>query len=176
MPVRIAAFEVPPAADDAFVAGVRALPGPGRLHRALRADVALRFVLVAPAEPAAAWDGGALPFTAHAAVYDVVREDGDPDGAGGAVLFDFFAAPAGDDERFAASWERLRALFAPRQGYLGARLHRSLGPAGFRFVAVVRWSSPLMYARTLQQPDVQEAIGALACAGRPALYLALEAG
>ena len=130
----------------------------------MRADVALRFVAFAP--DAAGWDG--LPFPEHAAVYEVECEDGDVDGAGGAVLIDFFAAGG---ERLVTAWERVRALFAQRQGYLGARLFGAAGAAGFPVVAVVRWSSPLMHARALEQPDVREAIAALPDPGRPALYL-----
>jgi len=164
--VRIEAFDVPADADAAFLADwaeARAHSG-ATLHRALRADVRPRFVAVGPAGP----DGGDA--------YEVVHEDGEPEGAGGAVLIARFALPAGGDDRFTAAWEALRARLAPRRGYLGARLHRGVGTAEGRFVALVRWSSPLMHARTLQQPDVQEAIAALPYPGRPALYLPVSGG
>ena len=62
----------------------------------------------------------------------------------------------------------MRELLAPRQGYLGSRLHRGAA-GGFRFVAVVRWSSPLMHARALREPEIAEAVAALPSPG--ALYL-----
>jgi hypothetical protein len=158
MPTHIAAFEVPPASDAAFRS---AFDTPGALYRALRDDVALRYVCVASEPPPSV-----PPIPAHAAVYDVVHEDGDPDGAGGAVLITPFA---GGDEELTARWLVLRGLFAGRQGYLGSRLYRSTGPADFRHVALVRWSSPLMYARTLRQAGVGPAMAELPA--EPALYL-----
>jgi len=164
----IAAFEVPPDADEAFIGAWEQARDRGALHRALRSDVTLRFVEVAGAE---ADVPAALPFPAHAALYEVAHEDGEPDGAGGVLLFEPFEVPADANERFLAASARVRELFAARQGYLGTRLHRSVGPADFRFVAIVRWSSPLMFARTLQQPEVEEAIAALPFPGQAALYL-----
>jgi hypothetical protein len=65
----------------------------------------------------------------------------------------------------AGAWEPFRALLAPRQGYLGSRLYR----AEDGDVALVRWSSPLMYARALREPE----IGAAAEGLDAALYLPL---
>jgi hypothetical protein len=171
----IAVFELPPDADEAFIsewehARDRSALATTALHRALRSDVPLRFVEVARVESTDA-EIPALPSPAHAALYEVVHEHGDIDGAGGVLLVDPFEVPAGEDEDFLAGWERVRELFAARQGYLGTRLHRSVGPAGFRFVAIVRWSSPLMFARTLQQPEVEAATAAMPFPGYPALYL-----
>jgi hypothetical protein len=166
MPTRITALEVPAESDAAFL---DAVPPGSAVYRALRADVTLRFVQIAPAEDP---PPAALPFPAHSGVYEIAHEDGEPEGAGGTVLITPFDVPADGDEEFVGHWERLRALFAQRQGYLGARLDRSSGPADFRFVAIVRWSSPLMYARTLQQPAVEEAMAAQPFPGRPALYIA----
>jgi hypothetical protein len=81
---------------------------------------------------------------------------------------------AADHERLAAAWEALRALLADRQGYLGARLFRSEEPAELPVVGVVRWSSPLMYARALAQDEVSAARAALPVPSRPALYLAMS--
>lgn len=149
MSTYIAAFEQPPGSDEEFEA----------LYRALRADVALRFVAVSSSE------------FAHARAYELVHEDGEPDAPGGAVLITPFEVPAGGDEDLVSHWARLRGLFAPRQGYLGSRLYHSTGPADFRYVAIVRWSSPLMYARTLQQPEIAQAVADMPFPGRPALYL-----
>jgi hypothetical protein len=89
--------------------------------------------------------------------YELVHEDGEPAGAGGVLLFAFLDDP--DEE----TWESLRALLAPRQGYLGARRYR--GAAGA--VGIMRWSSPLMYARALRDPEIAAAAAGL----RARLYL-----
>jgi hypothetical protein len=83
----------------------------------------------------------------------VVSEDGEPEGAGGVILVAFL-----DD---AAAWERLRVVLAPRQGYLGSRRYPD--------AALVRWSSPLMWARALREPDIAAAADGLDAA----LYLPL---
>jgi len=119
----------------------------GVLYRALRKDVALRFAAV----------GGAGD--------DVVREIGTPDVEGGAVLIEPFTVPAGDEDAFLAGWDGLRAARAEQRGYLGSRLHR--GEPGF--VEFTRWSSPLMFARSLKLPEVQDA--AMPFASSPALYV-----
>jgi heme-degrading monooxygenase HmoA len=167
----IEAFEVPPEADAEFIAGwERANFSAGALHRALRTDVALRFVTVVRVEPG--YTGAELPFTGHAGVYEVAREDGTPDGAGGVVLINPFEVPADEDERFLAGWDSARDAFAAQRGYLGSRLHRSLEPADFRFVEIARWSSPLMVARALQRPEFQAA--AMPFPSHPALYLVVD--
>lgn len=88
---------------------------------------------------------------------------GAPDDDGGVLLIVPFEVPAGEDERFLAAWEPLREVFSARRGYLGAQLLRS------PFVAVVHWSSPLMYARTVREDG--DLIAALPFPGRAALYL-----
>jgi Antibiotic biosynthesis monooxygenase len=108
----------------------------GVVYRSLRPDVAFRFVSVGEG------DG-----------YEVVREEGDPDDAGGVVLIDPFEVPEGEDGEFLAAWDAARATLAQQRGYLGARLHRAAAPARFRFVEVARWSSPLMVSRALERPD-----------------------
>ena len=163
----ITAFEVPPDADDDFIAG---WPGPGArravLHRALRPDADFRFVEVAQ-------DAGADPsaaFTAHAGAYRVVREDGAVDTPGGVVLINPFEVPEQADESFLAGWDRARESLAQQQGYIGTRLHRSVGAADFRFVNIARWSSPLMFARALTRPEFRDAAAAMPFASHPALY------
>ena len=125
----------------------------GVLYRALRDDVDFRF--------AAIGEGSA---------YEVAREDGTPDAAGGVVLINPFEVPEGEDERFLAGWDAARDALARQQGYLGTRLHRSSEPAAFRFVNVARWSSPLMFFRALQRPEFQQAAQAMPFASHPALY------
>jgi heme-degrading monooxygenase HmoA len=173
MPVTlITAFEVPPDADEAFLADWRRARdcAAATLHRALRADVDFRFVAVARVDSPPAAPDPALPFAAHPGVYEVVREDGRPDVAGGVVLINPFDVPPDADESFLAGWHGARAVLARQQGYLGARLHRSLGPADFRFVDVARWSSPLMFSRALARPEFQAASAGVPFPAHPALY------
>ena len=184
----ITVFVVPPDADERFMAawerardalagtdGYRGSP----LHRALRADADFRFVDVAQVDSSRAWkDAGSdpafpgeeMPFEAHPGLYEVVREDGVPDTAGGVVLVNAFEVPEDADERFLAGWDRARETLARQQGYLGTRLHRSVGPADFRFMNVARWSSPLMFARALKRPEFQQAAQAMPFTSHPALY------
>src|SRR5262249_733127 len=93
--VAISVFEVPVEADEGFVGG---WAGP-TLLKALRADVDFRFVAVGDAEAAAG------EFAVHSALYEVVHEEGTPDGAGGVVLINPFEVPDGADAEFLAAWE-----------------------------------------------------------------------
>jgi hypothetical protein len=61
-------------------------------------------------------------------------------------------------------------MLATQRGYLGTRLHRSVAAARFRYVNIARWSSPLMFSRAVQRPEVQQAAAALAFPSHPALY------
>ena len=166
-------FNVPPEADEAFMAdwervreSLAAQDGFGgiALFRALRSDVDHRYVDIARV------DATRGPFASHPGLYEVVHDEGTPDGAGGVVLINPFEVPAGEDERFVAAWERVRALRGGQRGYLGTRLHRSLGAADFRYVDVARWSSPLMIFRASQQPEVRQAGAGLPYPAHPALY------
>lgn len=161
---RIAGFAVAPAAEEGFLTAWSAAPS-GALYRALRSDVALRFVAFGSEREIP----GFAP--AFAAGYERIAGDGEVDGAGGVLLIAPFAVPGGDEVRGVAPWERARALLAPRQGYLGTGLH---GAPDAPFVAVVRWSSPLMYARALQQPEIERAVAAVPSLSRPALYLRVD--
>jgi heme oxygenase (mycobilin-producing) len=184
----INAFEVPPEADERFIAGwerardflaKKAGFSATALHRALRRDADFRFVNVARVDSPRAWQsaiadpdfpGGKLPFKAHPSLYEVVRQDRAPDGAGGVILINPFEVPADDDDRFLVGWKQVRDLLAAQRGYLGSRLHHSLAPADLRFVNIARWSSPLAFAKALQRPDVQEAVAAVPFRSHPALY------
>jgi heme oxygenase (mycobilin-producing) len=184
----ISAFEVPPDADEAFIAGweqarVRLTQGDATgataLHRALRRDAEFRFVNVALVPSAEAWrraigdaelPGAAMEFKAHSGLYEVVHEDGVPESAEGVILINLFEVAPSDDERFLAGWDLVRELLASQRGYLGTRLHRSLAAASFRFVNIARWSSPLMFSRAVQRPESQEAAAAMAFPSHPALY------
>jgi len=150
--VRIGLFEVPPDADAAFLADWdRERTEDARLLRALRADARHRYVELVP-------DGDD---------YALLYQHGLPDVEGGVVRVDLVAVPPGEDEAFLAAWERVHAVCAAQRGYLGTRLYRAAAPGGPRFVEVARWSSPLMVARTLKLPALQEAAP---FASEPALY------
>jgi hypothetical protein len=102
----------------------------GAVYRALRDDADYPFVAIAPG------DG-----------YDVVHEDGNPDGAGGVVLVEPYDVPPAHDDRFLAAWREAHARLAAAHGYLGTRLYRGAARTELRWVEVARWSSPLMVAR-----------------------------
>jgi heme oxygenase (mycobilin-producing) len=181
-------FEVPAEADESFIAGwerardflaSREGFSTTALHRALREDARFRFVNVARVDSPDAWrkaiadpsfPGRQMPFTAHPGLYEVVHEDGTPDGTGGVILINAFGVPAEDDERFMAGWNRARELLSVQPGNLGTRLHRSLGPADFRFVNIARWSSPLAFAKAVGQPAFQQTAAAMPFVSHPALY------
>jgi heme-degrading monooxygenase HmoA len=118
----------------------------------------------------AAFSGEGMPFAAHPGLYEAVVEDGTPDGDGGVILIDAFEVPPEADERFAGGWDAARRLLSDRRGYLGTRLHRSVGPADFRFVDVARWSSPLMFSRALQRDEFRAAAETIPFRSHPALY------
>jgi heme-degrading monooxygenase HmoA len=184
----INAFEVPADADGPFIAGwerardfLAAREGfrATALHRALRPDADFRFVNVAQVDSAETWraaiddpafPGSDMPFAAHPGLYEVAIEDGDVDGEGGVVLINAFEVPPEADEAFVSGWDAARGVLADKRGFLGTRLHRSLGPAEFRFVNVARWSSPLMFANAVEDPGFREAAAALPFTSHPALY------
>ncbi len=108
---------------------------PGTVYRALRDDVTHPVVTVA--------DGPG---------YDVVHEDGDTDGRGGVLVIERF------EEHSLAAWHETRGQLSTHRGYLGSRLLRG----DDAYVAISRWSSPLMYARATREIHI---------AWQPALYL-----
>ncbi len=99
---------------------------PGTVYKSLRDDVAFPYVTLA--------DGPG---------YEEVHADGAPEGRGGVILIEPF------DERLLSEWHELRRQRSTRRGYLGSRLLR--GEPGY--VAIVRWSSPLMHARAAREID-----------------------
>jgi heme-degrading monooxygenase HmoA len=191
--VLISAFEVPAEADDPFIAGwerareflaTKQAFATTILHRALRDDVEYRFVNVAGVESPDVWRKAIadpefprerMPFNAHPSLYEVVHEDGTPDGSEGVVLINPFEVPADADEGFLAGWNRAREVLGGQRGHLGTRLHRSLGPADFRFVNIARWSSPLAFARAIAHPEFRRVAEAMPFASHPALYGVIRA-
>jgi hypothetical protein len=137
---------VPPATAIALLDHAPPARAGGAVYRALRADVAFPVVAVGA-------DEGTL--------YEVVHEDGAPDGPGGVVLIDPFDVPRDADAAFLADWHAARVESAAHRGYQGTRLYRALGPAALRFIAFSRWSSPLAFARAAGGPS----------AAHPPMYL-----
>jgi heme oxygenase (mycobilin-producing) len=184
----INAFEVPPEADEPFVTGWEGARdflatkdgfSVTALHRALRTDAEFRFVNVARVDSPEAWrraiadpafPGAKMPFNAHPGLYEVVHEDGTPDGREGVILINAFEVPAEADAHFLAGWGRAREALAAQPGYLGTRLHRTVGPADFRFVNIARWSSPLAFSKAVSQPGFRQAAEAMPFASHPALH------
>jgi heme-degrading monooxygenase HmoA len=194
-PVLINAFEVPAGADDAFIAGwarardfLAAQDGyrAAALHRSLTPGADYRFINVAPFRSVDEWEaavsrpdfpGREMPFAAHPALYEVVREDPAPVGAApGVVLINAFEVGVADDERFLGGWERMRDELRDHPGYLGTRLHRSLfAGAEFRYVNVAPWASPGAFARALASPDVREIAVRMPGRAHPSLYEVVRA-
>jgi heme-degrading monooxygenase HmoA len=188
--VLINLFEVPPGADEGFVAGwerardfLAAQDGyrSTALHRSLDGEAEFRFVNVAGwASPAAFqaatsrpdFPGRDLPFPGHPGLYQVVAEDPPPpDDPGGVVLINPFEVPPGGDDAFLAAWEASRAFLASQPGYLGTRLHRSLSPeADFRFVNIGRYTSPQAFQTAIGQPQFRQAAAAIQHRAHPGLY------
>jgi hypothetical protein len=168
---RITLFEVPTADDVAFVAAweqARDGAGATALYRALREDVNFRFVAVARGDSADI-PGREIPFASHPALYGIAHEDGVPDGIEGVVLIEAFEVPPDADEAFLTAWQAAHAVLAAQPGYQGARLHRAVAGADFRFVEIARWSSPLGFSKAVQRSGPRT----LAAPSHPALYLAV---
>ena len=112
----------------------------------------------------AAWAAEAPP---GATLYRALRDDvrlryasvaGAP--KAGVVLIVAFESA---DDRLLAAWEATVAVFAARQGFLGAQLHENVG--------AMHWSSPLMYARAVREEG--DLIAAMPFASEPALYVGI---
>lgn len=170
--VLINLFEVPPDADDRFIAEwerardfVRFREGfaATALHRSLAPDAVFRFANIAQFESVDAWrhlvadpafPARAMPFPAHPGVYEVLHTDGDGYTAG-AVVINAFDVPVDDEQAaFTVPWHETHAQLATRPGYLGACLHHCLGTADFRFVGVSWWES----AEECPEPSFYEVI------------------
>jgi heme oxygenase (mycobilin-producing) len=182
-------FEVPPEAEDAFLAGwerardflrSRQVAGDTALHRSLRPDADFRFVNVARIESVETWraaiqspdfPGRDMPFKAHPSLYRVVHQEG-PDGdERPAVLINPFEVPAGEEDLFFKEWQRAGDFMRTRPGFLGTRLHQSLTPqADFAFVNLALWESPQAFLAAIGDPGFREATGSMPYRAHPALY------
>jgi heme oxygenase (mycobilin-producing) len=188
--VLINLFEVPPGADEEFLAGwqrardfLAAQDGyrSTALHRSLGGEAEFRFVNVAEWDSPAAFraatgqpdfPGRELPFPGHAGLYQVVAEDPPPgEDPGGVVLVNAFEVPPASDDAFLAGWEASRRVLHAQPGYLATRLHRSLSPeVDFRFVNIGRYTSPQAFQAAVGHPEFRQAAAAIQHRAHPALY------
>ena len=131
----------------------------------------IEFFAVTPDEDQAflaAWDASAPPGTTlHRALradvqWRFVAVPGEP--RDGVLLVAAFDVPPG--EAFRAGWEPVREAFSGRQGFVGAQI---LEDRDARTVAMVHWSSPLMYARAVSA--LGDLIAAMPYAAHAALYV-----
>lgn len=187
--VLINAFEVPAEADEQFIKGWERLRDvlqsqdgyiSTTLHRSVRPDADFRFVNIAlwrspeafrAATSQPAFRQAPTPYPFHASLYEVVREE-DPRGeaAGAAVLINLFEVPPGADDEFIRGWESARDYLRQQDGYISARLHRSLAPdADFRFVNVALWASPRAFRAAVESPGFR-ALDGTPYPNHPALY------
>lgn len=134
-------FEVPPGADDEFVAWwnrtgdfieQRIGPVSAALHRSRDSEAKFRYVNVAIIEDPSAWQsavsapgfpGGDQPGRRHPGLFELVRGDADGNAAGSILIAPFEADV--DEDALLAAWNE-----AP-----GGRLYRALSrTSSFRFV------------------------------------------
>ena len=182
-------FEVPAGADEDFIAEwerardflkSRDAYLATALHQSLAPDARFRFVNVGRYPSAEAFQttisqtdfpGGHMPYPAHPAIYDVVRQDGtEAERPGAVVLINPFTVPADADEQFLPIWEAARDALREQQGYLSTSLYRSLLPgADFRFVNIALWESPTAFQTATQQPGFR-AVARMPFEAHPALY------
>jgi heme-degrading monooxygenase HmoA len=64
----------------------------------------------------------------------------------------------GEDEAFIGGWERAREFLSTQEGYLSARLHRSISQtADFRYVNVALWESEEAFRAATSRPEFSNA-------------------
>jgi heme oxygenase (mycobilin-producing) len=186
----INAFEVPPHADEQFVAAwsrARDLlaPQPGyggaTLHRSLTPGARFRYINLGhwqtldhfrAATETAGIRADAFPFPAHPGLYQfVTSEQRLSNGNSSSVtLINLFEVEPEQDEQFIAGWQTARDQLSRRPGYLDTTLHRAINDdVDFRFVNVAHWAS----ADALQTAITDSAFRATArlpYPAHPALY------
>ena len=72
------------------------------------------------------------------------------------VLINVFEVPPDEDDDFIGGWEAARDYLETQPGYVDTALHRSIGPADFRFVNVARWRSVEDFRAATQSPGFRE--------------------
>ena len=187
----INAFEVPPHADEQFVAAwsrARDLlaPQPGyggaTLHRALAPAARFRYVNLGhwqtldhfrAATQSAGIRADAFPFPAHPGLYQVVTSEqrlSNGNGNGSVTLINLFEVDPGQDEQFIARWQAARDQLSRRPGYLDTTLHRAINDdVDFRFVNVAHWASADAFQAAISDPALR-AVARLPYPANPALY------
>ena len=185
----INAFEVPAAADQAFVAAwsqardhLAARPGYGgaTLHRALLPGARFRYVNVGrwqtaghfrAATAAAGIRADTFPFPAHPGLYQAVAaEQRLTSGQAMVTLINPFEVPPADDHTFVASWDAAREHLSRQPGYLDTTLYRAVQPgARFRYVNIAHWASADAFASAVADPAFRAA-ARVPYPASPALY------
>jgi len=185
----INAFEVPAAADQAFVAAwarardqLAALPGYGgaALHRALLPGARFRYVNVGrwqspghfrAATAAAGIRADTFGFPAYPGLYQAVAaEQRLTNGQAMVTLINPFEVPPAGDHTFVASWDAARAHLSRQPGYHGTTLYRAVQPgARFRYVNIAHWASADAFTSAVADPAFRAA-APVPYPASPALY------
>lgn len=185
----INAFEVPPRADEQFVAAwsrardlLAAQPGYGgaSLHRALAPDARFRYVNLGhwqsvehfrAATQTAGIRADTFPFPAHPGLYQAVTsEQRLTNGHSSSVtLINLFEVEPEQDEHFIAGWQAACDQLSRCPGYCDTTLHRAIGDVGFRFVNVAHWASADAFQAAISDPAFRAA-ARLPYPANPALY------
>ena len=186
----INAFEVPPRADEQFLAAwsdARDLLAPqagyggATLHRALAPDARFRYVNLGhwqsldhfrAATETASIRADAFPFPAHPGLYQAVTSEKrlSNGNSSSVTLINLFEVSPDQDERFIAGWEAARDQLSRRPGYLDTTLHRTInGDVDFRFVNVAHWASADAFQAAITDPAFRAA-ARLPYPAHPALY------
>ena len=87
------------------------------------------------------------------------------------ILINPFEVPANvSDEQFLAGWQHAADYMSRQPGFIGSRLHRSLGDgARFRFINVAEWESPAAFQAAVSTDEFREIAGR-GQPGSPSLY------
>lgn len=87
------------------------------------------------------------------------------------VLINPFEVPAEAGDEFLARWREAADYLRRQEGFISARMHRSLDPkAKFRFVNVAEWESAEHFQRAVSQPEFRELVRGMSFSNHPALY------
>ena len=184
----INAFEVPPRADEQFVAAwsrARDLlsPQPGyggaTLHRAFQPGARFRYVNVGAwqtaghfctATAAAGIRADTFPFPAHPGLYQAVAaEQRLTNGQAMVTLINPFEVPPADDDPFVTSWDAAREQLSRQPGYHGTTLYRAVQPGTrFRYVNIAHWASADAFTSAIADPAFRAA--PVPYPASPALY------
>jgi heme oxygenase (mycobilin-producing) len=89
-----------------------------------------------------------------------------------AILINPFEVPddVGDDE-FLAGWDEAAAFLRDQPGFIGSRLHRSVGPdARFRYINVAEWETPESFRAAVSSETFRRMAADVTTPNFPALY------